>query len=144
MPNYCHNHLTIKGPEAEIARFIEKSNGDGNFDFQSLFPCPEELFNLTNSPSEKEKESLVGKYGFHSPVEWQMENYSIKWGCIDCGEWIHDGDTASIEFFTPWNQPTKFFMKVSQDFRELEFVNCFSEPGWGLAGTEIFSNGSVC
>lgn len=61
MPNHTSTILTIKGPKAEIQRFIEAAKGEkGALDFNSLYPMPAELRG-TSSPVRIQTQEEIDK-----------------------------------------------------------------------------------
>lgn len=106
MPNWCYNSMTVKGPKADLERFIKAvtlpekdeaktSNGNdaGVFDFALLYPTPEPLkitdrlwgaeFYDKATPEERaELDALIAQY------ESNIKTYGYKtWYDWNCANW---------------------------------------------------------
>lgn len=136
MPNHTTNKLTIEG--ASVDQFIEDARGQGEnkdindkyvpLDFESLYPTPPQML-------KTEKEWYT----------WRLENWGTKWNCYDFhGEWQPNAPTNySLEFYTAWNAPTKFFERVSKDYPDLTFVLDFADEGGAFLGSDTVKDGEI-
>ena len=115
MPNWCHNKLTITGPEADVRAFKEKAVGRCPWrkpeetevealNFHSLVPVPEEIL----------------RAGYESAgYDWERENWGCKWGAMNStilDEW--EGH-IEYEFYTAWSPPMEFLQTVAKQWRKL-------------------------
>jgi hypothetical protein len=133
MPNWCFNKLTITGPKADVQAFKAKAVGYSPWEqpagepavlnFHSLVPVPEEVLKAGYDSA-----------GYH----WEVENWGCKWGAGNTtilDEW--EGFIA-YEFSTAWSPPEKFLEKVAVQWRALQFVLEYEEPGMAYKGLAKF------
>jgi hypothetical protein len=131
MPDFCSNHLTVKGEAEEVQRFKVQAVGfnpwdtpqpdekPSPFNFHSLVPVPESVL----------KENYVeAGYG------WEMAN----WGCRsgDCdAELVKDKSGELLfGFGTVWNPPIAFLKHLGTLWPNLRFLLEYNEPGAGFRG----------
>ena len=133
MPNWCHNQLTITGPEAEVQAFKTKAVGhspwfepEGDPDvlnFHSLVPVPDQVLNA----------------GYESAgYDWEKENWGCKWGAESPtipDEW--EG-CVLYEFDTAWSPPIELLQRVAVQSPALVFVLEYAEPGMAYKGLAKF------
>ena len=133
MPNWCHNKLTITGPEADVQAFKERAVGhspwlkpEGDPDvlnFHSLVPVPEEVL----------------KAGYESAgYDWERENWGCKWGAENptiLDEWPGH---VEYEFSTAWSPPDKFLQTVAVQSPALVLILEYEEPGMAYKGLAKF------
>lgn len=113
MPNWVHNHLVLKGPDARLAEVSARlaDPAGAPLTFQSLLPRP---------ASAEE--------------DWWTFN-TTTWGCKwDAAEVTRDQQPGQLEyrFETPWAPPTGFIEKFRETFDDLDWDYFFEEEqGWG-------------
>jgi hypothetical protein len=134
MPNWCHNQLTITGPEADVRSFKENAAGR----------CP------WLKPEETEVEAL----NFHSLVsvpdeilqagyeaagyDWERANWGCKWGADNVTVLDEGGTCIIYEFYTAWSPPIEFLTAVAKQWPNLTFVLQYEEPGMAFKGLTKF------
>ena len=128
MPNWCENELEVRGPVAEVDRFLETCMGkdeDGELyvDFGKTVPEP--------------SRNLEWREG----IEWRYEYWGTKSvGCEATLERSED-NTAVLRFFTAWSPPVPWLERTAQLFPALSFKLRFFEPGVGFAGVAEYAGG---
>jgi hypothetical protein len=148
MPNWCNNIVEVRGP-----RKIVKELVDHKFDFQKIYPCPEDL-NITagregadDSPEQialvaKEKANLK-KYGYANWYDWSVSNWGTKWNAggvdreemmVDYDEDVDDTGIAIFTFDSAWAPPIGVFRKLKEIHPDLFIEGRYSEPGVGFFG----------
>jgi hypothetical protein len=156
MPNHVSTTLTVRGLTSEIERFQQIASGgkQNEFDFNNLFPMPEEL-KLTTSPSNpktdeeiKTSERLKSQYGHDNWYDWAIANWDTKWGAYDVGPWNIERvspteSKAELFYYTAWSPATAFYRKVSRDFPDLSFTHKYADEGCAFVGFETFVNGQM-
>jgi hypothetical protein len=142
MPNWCHNKLTITGPEKEVAAFKQQAGGHSPWltpeelkndplvvlNFHSLVPVPEEVL--------KSDDNDAG-------YSWVKENWGCKWGAANStivDEWA---GYIQYEFDTAWSPPMEFVESVAKSRSNLVFILEYEEPGMRFKGLAKFQ-GEVC
>jgi hypothetical protein len=140
MPNWCSNHITVRGTnQAEIQR-LAKALAEGEF-CHSVIPTPAELLDeRTGSfggPDAAEKDALraelIEKYGYSGWYDYQVANWGTKWDVsCDCVEIDDDGLGFSGPFESAWAPPVRIAEAlVEQGFEVTLF---YYEPGMGFVG----------
>ena len=127
MPNWCSNSTLITGSQTEISQLaniiITKDGENETVKITNLLPQPTDV---------------------EPTVQWQWENWGIKWG--DCDSYITDqkDDALSLTYETPWGPfEPHFWQKVSQQFPSLVFSTTFDEGGMCFHGVMAIRNGEV-
>ena len=133
MPNWCHNKLTITGPEADVRSFKDKAVG------QSPWEESEEEPNVLNFHSLVPVPDEVLKAGYESAgYDWERANWGCKWGA-DNAQLLDEGGTCLIyEFDTAWSPPMEFLKAVAKQWGALQFVLDYEEAGMGYKGLAKF------
>lgn len=146
MPNWCENHLTVKGEYIELAKMLSKfrpftpdwettpQNCHRVKFIDQLIPMPEALEGTT-SPSVKP-----------NWYDWQLENWGIKWGdCETVCIVSYQGDEGMAEIFfqSPWAPPIKALDKIAEMYPTLEFHIEYDEPGMDFSGEQIWKAGII-
>jgi hypothetical protein len=142
MPNWCSNHITVRGTDsAEIKRLADAFD-NGEF-CGAVVPMPEEL-NITSGflgdgdeQKELERKSAANleKYGYANWYDFNVANWGTKWevgGNGDVCERDEDGLGFSAPFESAWSPPTRVCEAlVEQGF---EVTLYYYEPGMGFVG----------
>jgi hypothetical protein len=108
MPNWCQNSMKITGAAEEIARFKQTCIVNGDLDFGTIIPMPEEV-----RDSKEVRESGL-------PVWYKWE--SANWGTYGTRDFEFGTDEPNcLEFFTPWSPPIPIYKKLGEMFPTLLF-----------------------
>lgn len=162
MPNHVATVLTINGNDDEIKRFVAAvDKGEKNhFDFDGLFPMPDELRGTTSPVriqtqeeidakpfllgiTQEKYNELVSKYGYADWYSWKIVNYGTKWGAYDADEWEISEGSAKIYYRTAWSPAINFFITVSKQFPSLVFTMEYADEGGGFVSCTMISNGEI-
>ena len=145
MPNHTSNRLTLRGSNAEVARFIEDNKGEEeSLSFENSLPTPSEMIG----------NNKITKAGMPD----------TKWDAYDCMGWVNpapEGRSPTEEdrlnwlhlnwnmetpnvlgFYTAWSPPVPWLVAVSEKY-ELEFMLEYADEGGGFCGYVIVSRGGV-
>jgi hypothetical protein len=135
MPNWCDNHLTVKGETEEVQRFKEKAVGHSPWEkppddekpnalnFHSLVPIPAEV--------------LLAGYEAQG-YDWECKQWGCKWGACH-GDLIDDnGCELFYNFDTAWSPPIAFLAALAKQWPALVFILEYEEPGIGFKGLAKF------
>jgi len=142
MPNWCSNHITVRGTNsAEIKRLADAFD-NGEF-CGAVVPMPEEL-NITSGflgdpveQAELERKSKANKekYGYANWYDFNVAKWGTKWeigGNGDQAERDEDGLGFSAPFESAWSPPIAVCEAlVEQGF---EVTLYYYEPGMGYVG----------
>ena len=141
MPNWCSNHITVRGSnQAEIQR-LAKALGEGKF-CNAVIPCPEDL-QITagwlgkDTPEQLELERReaenIKKYGYKNWYDFQVANWGTKWD-VDCSdvEVDEDGLGFSGGFESAWAPPIRIAEALVEQGYEVTLY--YYEPGMGFCG----------
>ena len=135
MPNWCSNHITIRGTnQAEISAIAEAMREDRFCDH--VIPTPE-ILKDTTSPVQKGEEEIAEERrricGYTDWYSFQTSRWGTKWDvqCHDV-EIEDDGLTVSCSFDSAWSPP----MGIAEELveRGLEVTLYYYEPGMAYVG----------
>ena len=160
MPNWCHNHLIIKGDN--VKDFVSRCKGRGlawegpgseeekAFTFNALVPMPEEILEVgCTSPHRNGHitEEMLDE-AYLGPIQtWFSENWGTdQRDAVDPRIEILEGQ-AEIKFDTAWTPPLEWLTRVSQIFSDLLFEIRYHEYGKGYVGQRRIKGGkhlAVC
>ena len=142
MPNWCSNHITVRGSNsAEIKRLADAF--DAGELCNAVIPCPEDL-QITSgflgdpveqAELERKTKANVEKYGYGNWYDYQVAKWGTKWdvgGNGDNCERDEDGLGFSGHFESAWSPPMGIVEElVAQGYEVTLF---YYEPGVGYVG----------
>jgi len=142
MPNWCSNHITVRGTDPVAIKRLADAFDAGEF-CGTVVPMPEEL-NITSGrlgdgveQAELEAKSAANleKHGFANWYDFNVAKWGTKWeigGNGDVAEIEEDGLSFSAFFESAWSPPTGVCEAlVEQGF---EVTLYYYEPGMGFVG----------
>jgi len=140
MPNWCSNHITVRGTnQAEIKR-LAKAFAEGEF-CNAVIPTPKDLTDTVSgfvgedqrAAHEAQMDRNVALYGHKDWYSFQTANWGTKWDVsCDSVEIDDDGLGFSGTFESAWSPP----MGVAEALVEqgYEVTLYYYEPGMGFCG----------
>lgn len=141
MPNWCSNHITVRGTnQAEIQR-LAKALGEGKF-CHAVIPTPPELTDTMagsygdgdkQAALEAQEQANLEKFGYKNWYDFQTANWGTKWD-VDCSDVEIDDDGLGFSggFESAWAPPIQIAEAlVEQGF---EVTLYYYEPGMGFVG----------
>lgn len=160
MPNWCHNHLIIKGNN--VQEFIKSCKGKGlawegpgteqekDFTFNALVPMPREILEVGWASAHRKRyitEEMLEE-AYDNPVQsWLAENWGTdQRDAVDPRIEMVEGK-AEIKFDTAWTPPIEWLIRVSEMFPDLLFEIRYHEYGKGFVGQRRIKGGqhmAVC
>ena len=142
MPNWCSNHITVRGTDPAAIKRLADAFDNGEF-CGTVVPMPEEL-NITSgslgdpvAQAELEAKSAANleKHGFANWYDFNVAKWGTKWEIGGNGteaERDEDGLGFSAPFDSAWSPPIGVCEAlVEQGF---EVVLYYYEPGMGYCG----------
>jgi len=148
MPNWCSNHITVRGTDPVAIKRLADAFDNGEF-CGAVVPMPEEL-NITSGrlgdgaeQRELEAKSAANleKHGYANWYDFNVAKWGTKWeigGDGNEAERDEDGLGFSAPFDSAWSPPIAVCEAlVEQGF---EVVLYYYEPGMGYCGK--FEDGS--
>ena len=142
MPNWCSNHITVRGTDPVAIKRLADAFDAGEF-CGTVVPMPEEL-NITSGrlgdgAEQRELEAKTAanleKYGFANWYDFNVAKWGTKWeigGNGDTAEIEDDGLSFSATFESAWSPPTGVCEAlVEQGF---EVTMYYYESGMGFVG----------
>lgn len=130
MPNWCENHLTVKGQTDEVQAFLEAAKGVDDvsgktlvLSFNALFPQPE---------------GLVG-----GVCDWRTAHWGTKWETDPSETWDLTEGQAYICFSTAWAPPLGVIERAAEVFPRLHFILEYLEAGCDFSGALELKDGWV-
>ena len=170
MPNHCDNDLVVRGPTAEVKRFLaeivdEDSASDcrnATIDCEKILPYPD-IFKALDAMSKAwEKEALQReaagervdrkkspKDGFNCGGEdWKSETWGSKWGAYNGSPLkFKEGKKVSevqLRFDTAWSPLSEgLYQRLSKMFPTLKITNRYFEAGMSFKGELIAEGGEI-
>ena len=151
MPNWCANHLVVRGDEKEITRFRKQAESgkvkdsdtmhDIEFTISPFLPMPKDLEG-TRSPSLRPVKRLIKKYGTDNWYDWRVKNWGTKW---DVEGYLEDESPRKLgyTFDSAWGPPDEAIKAMSKMYPTLTFTLKYDEPGMDFSGTLKLRNGEV-
>lgn len=141
MPNWCQNRVSVHGEADQVKDFVALVSGgvEGNFSFQSIDPCPQELIVTPASwGNEKDKprhEEMLEKYGYANWYDRNVAEWGTKWDVGETDYYDADDDGyVQYEFMTAWGPPDGIYDTLVEKFPDLSISWFYDEPGCELAG----------
>lgn len=147
MPNWCSNHITVRGSnQAEIQRLADAFK-DGRL-CEAVIPTPKELTEtMAGSYGDGDKQAAlealekanVEKFGYKNWYDFQVANWGTKWD-VECSDVEIDDDGLGFSggFESAWAPPMGIVEAlVEQGF---EVTLYYYEPGMAFVGK--FEDGS--
>ena len=142
MPNWCSNHITVRGTDPVAIKRLADAFDNGEF-CGTVVPMPEEL-NITSGrlgdgaeQRELEAKSAANleKHGYANWYDFNVAKWGTKWeigGNGNEAERDEDGLGFSAPFDSAWSPPIAVCEAlVEQGF---EVVLYYYEPGMGYCG----------
>ena len=122
MPNLCTNSLSLDGPAADIAAFVNAVHGQESIT-NALLPVPADQAD--------------------NWYEWSIANYGTKWGDYDTELTYHNDAGAAYRFTTAWSPLSEGIRQISSQFPTITFTLVFDEPGDELMGGYLIADGKI-
>ena len=141
MPNWCSNHITVRGTnQAEIDR-LATAFAEGGF-CNAVIPTPQDLTDTMagsygdgdqQAALEAKTKANIEKYGYGNWYDFQVNEWGTKWDIEgDAIERDEDGLGFSGSFDSAWAPPIRVAEAlVEQGF---EVTLYYYEPGMGYVG----------
>ncbi len=141
MPNWCSNHITVRGTnQAEIQR-LAKAFSEGEL-CHAVIPTPQELTDTISGSfgdDEKQREleaktrANIEKYGYGNWYDFQVANWGTKWDVsCDSVEIDEDGLGFSGTFESAWSPPMGMAQELVNQGYEVTLF--YYEPGMAYCG----------
>ena len=150
MPNWCINQLEVKGPKAQLDKFLlqakrkkTKEECKSDLSLEALMPTPADLLSREATGSSMEAlNSEPAKRADDDWYSWRVRNWGTKWD-IDADADRINSKSATFGFNSAWSPPSKGIQAVSKLFPKLTFVLAYDEPGMGFDGEVTFKAGVI-
>jgi hypothetical protein len=146
MPNWCSNHITVRGSnQAEIQR-LAKALSEGEF-CHAVIPTPKDLTDTVSgfvgedqrAAHEAQMDRNVALYGYKDWYAFQTANWGTKWDVsCDSVEIDDDGLGFSGVFESAWSPPMGIAAALVEQGYEVTLY--YYEPGMSFVGK--FEDGS--
>ena len=141
MPNWCSNHVTVRGTDpAEIQRLADAFD-EGKF-CNAVIPVPQDLTDTVSGflGSGDEQKALeaktaanIEKYGYGNWYDYQVDKWGTKWDVsCDSVEIDEDGLGFSGNFESAWSPPVPIAAALAEQGFEVTLY--YYEPGMGFCG----------
>ena len=142
MPNWCSNHITVRGTDPVAIKRLADAFDAGEF-CGTVVPMPEEL-NITSGSlgdpveqAELEAKSAANleKHGYANWYDFNVANWGTKWeigGNGDTAEIEDDGLTFSASFESAWSPPIGVCEALLEQGFDVTLY--YYEPGMGFVG----------
>ena len=118
MPNWVKNVIQVKGPEKDVASFIDHvQTADCAFDLEKMRPMPPEL--VAAGP--------WAKFDGDSDPAWR-KNWGVTRAIETDKKWENRGKTAQFFYESAWSSPIEAIREVSGLFPTLTISNIGMDP----------------
>jgi hypothetical protein len=140
MPNWCSNHITVRGTNQKEIAEIADAMREGRF-CQSIIPTHEDLLrdgaSTSGGPNADAYDQIraenTAKHGYSNWYDFQIARWGTKWE-VDCQDVQieDDGLAVSTPFDSAWSPP----MGIAEELvsRGLQVTLYYYEPGMGYVG----------
>jgi hypothetical protein len=140
MPNWCSNHITIRGTNQREIAGIAEAMREGNF-CASIIPTPEDLLrdgaSTSGGPNAELYDQIraenLEKHGYGNWYDFQVAHWGTKWD-VECQDVQveDDGLSVSTYFDSAWSPP----MGIAEELmnRGFEVTLHYYESGMGFVG----------
>lgn len=127
MPNWCENDLKVRGPVAEVHRFVTENEGDAGeiLSFRKAIPVP----------PDSDTETTSRAWG----TKWDLSPGDGRRTTGTAGK----QGTADYAFDTAWAPPAAWLRTVAAKYPRLRFTLEYIECGMGFAGRTKAGSGRV-
>jgi hypothetical protein len=132
MPNWCSNHLTVKGEHAEVQRFKVQAVGHSPWETPPVDEEPAALnfHSLVPVPAD------VLQAGYENAgYDWELNNWGCKWGACSADLVEDNGHELLYGFDSAWSPPIAFLKHLGKLWPNLMFLLEYDEPDMGLSGS---------
>lgn len=147
MPNWCSNHITVRGTNSAEIQRLAKAFAEGGL-CHAVIPTPQDLTDTVSgflgngdeqAALEAKTKANIEKYGYGNWYDFQVANWGTKWDVsCDSVEIDEDGLGFNGTFESAWSPPIRIAEAlVEQGF---EVTLYYYEPGMGYVGK--FEDGS--
>ena len=142
MPNWCNNHITVRGTDPAAIKRLADAFDAGEF-CGTVVPMPDEL-NITSGSlgdpveqAELEAKSAANleKHGFANWYDFNVAKWGTKWeigGNGDVAEIDVDGLSFSAPFESAWSPPIGVCEALAEQGFDVTLY--YYEPGMGYVG----------
>jgi hypothetical protein len=140
MPNWCSNHITVRGTNQKEIAEIAEAMKEGEF-FQSIIPTPEDLLREGSSTHGGENAELydqiraenMAKHGYSNWYDFQVARWGTKWD-VECQDVQVDEDGLSVStyFDSAWSPPMGIVEELTA--RGLQVTLYYYESGMAFVG----------
>jgi hypothetical protein len=142
MPNWCSNHITVRGTDPVAIKRLADAFDAGEF-CSTVVPMPEEL-NITSgflgngaeqAELEAKSKANLEKYGYANWYDFNVANWGTKWeigGNGDTAEIDEDGLSFSAPFESAWSPPIRVCEALLEQGFDVTLY--YYEPGMGFVG----------
>jgi hypothetical protein len=142
MPNWCNNHITVRGTDPAAIKRLADAFDAGEF-CGTVVPMPEEL-NITSgflgdpveqAELERKSKSNKEKYGYANWYDFNVANWGTKWeigGSGEVAEIDEDGLSFSAPFESAWSPPTQICEALAEQGFDVTLY--YYEPGMSFVG----------
>lgn len=139
MSNHVINKIEFFGAEENIKKVMDKIKGDSEYpviDFRKIIPVPENIFQGSLGPEEREK------YGENNWYDWNIGNWGTKWNAYE-----ENCEDDIIIFLTAWSKPTPILQELATICSEynVTFEGSWCNEDYSTdSGTFDSQDGEVC
>ena len=147
MPNWCSNHITVRGTnQAEIQR-LAKALSEGKF-CHAVIPTPPELTDtMAGSYGDGDKQAALEareqanleKFGYKNWYDFKTANWGTKWD-VEANVQENDGEIG-LTFDSAWSPPQRAIALLAEKFNDLSFHHAYLEEGMCFVGYDDYEGG---
>jgi hypothetical protein len=150
MPNWCHNHLYLRGDFADRREFETLNRGHAACYSEPprqltlrIVEASTPLFPLSFHSQVPVPASVLAAGFDPAGYDWQVRHWGTKWDLMDDTQVYEEDDDLAYIFETAWSPPIEWLRKVADRFQWLAMEFEYFEPMVGFAGRVLVENGLI-
>jgi len=141
MPNWCANHISVRGRNPESVEKLAAAFDRGEF-CQAVIPVPEDLLrdgaSTSGGPNAEQYDQIraenLEKFGYSNWYDFCVNNWGCKWDISiaeECDR-SEDGMSFSGSFDSAWAPPTGIVQRLTEQGYDVTLY--YYEPGMCYVG----------
>ncbi|HOS60339.1 MAG TPA: hypothetical protein PK661_09605 [Syntrophorhabdaceae bacterium] len=152
MPNWCYNHIAVKGSQKRLKEFEAAAMGEnGLFDFNSFVPYPEHYTRLDQVAAnlvQLYRRNVIGweddpNDGYNAGgYNWCVLNWGTKWNACEVSL-DKTKDRLYYSFDTAWGPPIQVIKAIGKRFPHLTVELYYHECGESFSGNVLIEKGKI-
>ncbi len=140
MPNWCHNHITITGPDPVLDELLAAGSQQASEQASKQPQEPASDFKSSDFKSSDPSFSLEALIPTPTTLldgegwyDWRIDHWGTKWDLSDV-ELVREPGQVWLHCLSPWGPPLPALLAISRRYPALKLHIHYEEPMMELAG----------